>query len=185
MTQYSKIYKNFFISGKPGAGKTTLVREVTLPILDRAGGFYTEEILDESGKLSGFKLKTLSGLEGILASKNLKSVNKLNKYGIDLNVLESMGVKALTDALRDKELIVIDELGTMAAISGAFREAFVKCVASEKKLLATLRYNSQPYTQETSMMVNSFVVTLTNENYPEIKQQLKYWLEQGNTKEVK
>src|SRR5262245_30503392 len=39
------VTKNLFISGTPGVGKTTLLREVTLGKRERIGGFYTEHIL--------------------------------------------------------------------------------------------------------------------------------------------
>ncbi|OGS21368.1 MAG: hypothetical protein A3J83_05160 [Elusimicrobia bacterium RIFOXYA2_FULL_40_6] len=172
-----QVYKNIFITGKIGCGKTTLIKEVTLPILNKIGGFYTEEISDSNNKRLGYKLKTFSGQEGIFASKELKSEHKLNKYGLEMNVIEGLGVKSVIDALQDKEVIVIDEVGTMGIISQLFRETLVKCLSSEKKVLATIRFGSQPYTDEISKMADTQLVLLNRENYPEIKKQIKDWLE--------
>ena len=52
--------KNIFITGKPGCGKTSLIKEICIKNLDRSGGFYTEEITEDNERM-GFLLKTLNG----------------------------------------------------------------------------------------------------------------------------
>lgn len=54
------------ISGRPGVGKTTLIRRLADALGNRAGGFYTEEIR-ESGDRTGFRLVTLRGRSAIFA----------------------------------------------------------------------------------------------------------------------
>jgi len=167
--------KNIFITAKPGIGKTTLIREITLPYLERIGGFYTEEIR-EKNKRKGFVLKTFSGQEGIMALKGIRSEHKLNKYGIDMKVIEGIGVNSLLEAVEKKDIVVIDEIGTMECISQLFNESVVKCLNSEKRILATIRYNSQPFSDEIKKMSNTKTLVLTRENYPDIKTELQKWL---------
>ena len=70
--------ENLLLTGKPGVGKTTLIREVIQSLLpegsltrDRvrgegeAGGFFTREIR-ERGREVGFEIETLSGEKGIV-----------------------------------------------------------------------------------------------------------------------
>jgi len=57
-----------FITGKPGSGKSTAVKEIVSRIaIERCKGFYTEEIR-KYGKRIGFRIKMIDGREGILAS---------------------------------------------------------------------------------------------------------------------
>ena len=57
----------YLLTGKPGTGKTSLIKQVAADLKDRAGGFYTEEIRSQGFRL-GFRLVTLDGQEAILAT---------------------------------------------------------------------------------------------------------------------
>ncbi|MDI6641124.1 MAG: nucleoside-triphosphatase [Elusimicrobiota bacterium] len=195
--------KNVFITSNPAVGKTRLIKEVCMPYVEYLGGFYTEEIREEpcerseggqklspqqlsnmaaqrpnkwQSKRVGFKLKTFSGEEGILAYKGMKSQYRLNKYGIDLKVIEELGVKSMLAALQNKKVIVIDEIGTMECYSDLFRKTVVECLNSTKNVLATIRYKAQPFTDEVKRMANTELILLTTENYLELKQLLRSWL---------
>src|SRR6185437_375241 len=110
------VNKNLFIAGTRGVGKTQLLREATLSRKERIGGFYTEHIL--SGRIrKGFMIRTFDGQERMLAAQGLKSPHKLGKYGVDLNALENVGIPALKLALMSKDIIVIDEIGSMEMMS--------------------------------------------------------------------
>lgn len=170
--------KNLFITGKPGSGKTTLIREVCLSCMDKAGGFYTEE-LRENGKRLGFILKTFDGQQGVLAKKGMKSKHRLNKYGIDINVLENIGISSLKEALNGKEIIIIDEIGSMEVVSSVFRKTLLECLNSSKKVLATIRYQAQPFTDEVKKMDNISIVYLSRDNFLEVKKQVRQWLLKG------
>lgn len=168
--------KNFFITGKPASGKTTLIKEVCFSRVDQIGGFYTEELENGKERL-GFVLKTFDGQEGVLARKGMKSSCKLNKYGIDLSVVDEIGVKALYKAINEKDIIVIDEIGSMEMFSNSFRNAVLECLNSQKKVLATVRYKAQPFTDEIKKMADTSMVYLSRDNFIEVKKNVKVWLE--------
>lgn len=172
--------KNLFIAGTPGVGKTTLIKEATLPFRDRVSGFYTEEILEGNTRL-GFRLKTFGspGSEGLLAQKGLKSPHRLGKYGVDLRVLETLGVDALSRALSAPgRLLVIDEMGSMEALSSLFQKTLLECLQSPHPVLATLRWNSRPFMDHAKRLADSELVRLTRDNFPEIKDKVRRWLEE-------
>jgi len=126
---------NILITGKPRSGKTTLIKEI-LPRLRKACGFFTEEIQEDNSR-SGFKIKTLSGEEFILAKQGLDSSIKVSKYGVDLKGLE----KALDLVEREaggSDIVVIDEIGKMEWSSLKFREFIYGVLESGKVMIATI-----------------------------------------------
>jgi nucleoside-triphosphatase len=115
------VKRKVLLTGRPGCGKTTLVRRVVKELAQSAGGFYTEEIR-ERGLRRGFKIVTLDGKEGVFAHVNFKTHQRLGKYGLDLSPLETIGIEAVRKAVRARELTVIDEIGPMEIRSAIFRE---------------------------------------------------------------
>ena len=67
--------KNILLTGLPGSGKTTLIRNVLseLPGWIRCAGFFTAEVR-EGRERTGFEIVTLDGCKGPLASSRLKSL---------------------------------------------------------------------------------------------------------------
>ena len=170
------LIKNLIVTGNPGIGKTTLIKECILPFRERTGGFYTEEI-KEGDERAGFLIKTLDGQEGIFAKKGLKSSAKLNKYGINLNVLESLGVRAVQKALEEKAVVVIDEIGAMEILSPLFCSTVTEALQKAPLLLATIRLKAEPFTSQIKKMSETKLVVLTRENYSLVKSQIRQWLE--------
>jgi len=169
--------KNFILTGNPGVGKSSLLKECVYPLLQDLGGFITEEIR-ENNQRKGFLLKVLQGGEGVLAAKGLKSHHKLNKYGVDLSVLENMGLPAVQAALESKKVVVVDEIGSMEMMSEAFCQTIAQVLLHPKPLLATIRRNAQPFTAQIKKMSDTILVTLDRDNRVEIKTRLRAWLEE-------
>ena len=133
------------LTGRPGCGKTTLIKHVVNNLPRRAGGFYTEEIRD-AGTRAGFKLVTLAGEEVVFAHVDLKTPEHVGKYQLDLSALERIGVGAVHQAVRAQRLAVIDEIGPMEIRSAIFRDAVNEALDSEVPLLATVFARSLPFT---------------------------------------
>jgi len=49
----------------------------------------------------------------VLAHVDFKTPQRLGKYGLDLSGLEMVGVAALREAMRVRQLVVLDEIGPM------------------------------------------------------------------------
>jgi nucleoside-triphosphatase len=170
------VTKNLFIAGTPGVGKTTLLKEVTLSKRERIGGFYTDHML--TGRLrKGFLMRTFDGQERVLASKGMKSSHQLGKYGVDINALENVGIPALKLALEAKDMIVIDEIGSMEMMSERFRQTLLECLTSTKPVLATIRAASQPFSDQVKKFSDTQTLTLTKANYNQVKLQVRKWLD--------
>ena len=75
--------KNLLLKGRPGIGKTTIVRRVLDQLKGvKADGFFTEEIR-ERGERKGFLIKTLDGMSRVLSHVKFSSRVRVGRYGVD------------------------------------------------------------------------------------------------------
>jgi nucleoside-triphosphatase len=163
--------KNIFITGLPGCGKTTLIKEILKELKIPAKGFFTEEIRRE-GERIGFKIVTLSGKEGILAKKGFKSSYRVSKYGVILKDLEEIGVKEIEEGLKGDFLIVVDEIGKMELFSEKFKEVILKALNLKNKILGTITLKENPFCDKIKQRKDTKVFYLTRENREKLKEEI-------------
>ena len=137
--------KKVLLTGRPGCGKTTLIKSVVRRLPRGADGFYTEEIR-VSGTRAGFKIVTLNGDEVVFAHVGFETRERVGKYGLNLPALEAVGVKAVLEAVHAQKLVVIDEIGPMEIRSRMFREAVSVALDSGGPVLATIFARPIPFT---------------------------------------
>ena len=151
------------LTGRPGCGKTTLIKRVVNNLPRRAGGFYTEEIRD-GGTRAGFKILTLDGEEVVFAHVDLKTPQHVGKYGLDLPALEGIGVGAVRQAFHARQLVVIDEIGPMEIRSAIFRDAVNEALDSEVPVLATIFARSLAFTDAIKSRPDVTLIEVCREN---------------------
>lgn len=153
---------NILITGRPRVGKTTLIKHAAGILGARAGGFYTEEIKGEGVRgREGFRIITLDGKEGILAKVGYRSRYNVGLYGVNLEDLEEIGVVAIRDAIKNKEWVIVDEIGKMEEFSPKFKDAVLEALGSTKNFLATVRDKDSPYTAGIKNRSDVRIVRLT------------------------
>jgi nucleoside-triphosphatase len=140
------VTEKILLTGRPGCGKTTLIKRIVNNLPRSAGGFYTEEIRDGSTR-AGFKIVTLNGKEIVFAHVDFKSPDRVGKYGLDLSALERIGVDAVRQAIQACRLVVIDEIGPMEIRSPIFQDAVNEALDSKVPLLATIFARPLPFTE--------------------------------------
>jgi len=172
--------KNIFITGNPGVGKTTLIHNLIKDLKIPAGGFYTQE-LRVSGRRTGFKIISLDGKEGILASVNTKSRFRVSRYGVNLPDLEAIGVKSIADALEKNELVIIDEVGKMELFSKKFQEVLLTALDSAKPVIGTIMLRDNSFTRNIKKRRDTEVIMLTRENFDEVKERIRENISQLKT----
>jgi len=147
------------LTGPPGSGKTTLIREAVGRFPGRAGGFYTEEVR-QGGVRRGFRLVTLDGETAPLAGVDIAGPYRVSKYGVDVGSLDRVGVAALRRALREADLIVLDEIGKMELFSQAFRETVLEILESPKRMLGTIMLASHPWADRVKVHPQVQIITV-------------------------
>ncbi|MCK5286426.1 MAG: NTPase [Thermodesulfovibrionia bacterium] len=144
--------KNIFVRGKPGSGKTTLIMKVVQSLKNKTarepvlttGGFYTQEMREERER-TGFRIITLHGKNAILSSVRFKEGPRVGKYRVDTPVIDTLIVDSIEEAIRDKDIVVIDEIGKMEMFSQYFRATVKKALDSPKKVLASIPVYSNTF----------------------------------------
>jgi nucleoside-triphosphatase len=128
------------------------------------GGFFTEEIKQNEERV-GFKIVTTFGDEAILSHQDYKSSYRISKYGVNLNNLEIFAVNSLVRALKEKDLVVIDEIGKMEIYSEKFKST-VEAIFSEsnKKVLASIAISKIPFIDKIRRLPNISLFEVTIEN---------------------
>ena len=165
----------YLLTGRPGAGKTSLVKQVVAQMKGKAGGFYTEEIRTQ-GARQGFRLVTLDGDEVILAHVDIHSPYRVSKYGVDIDGLDRVGVPALYKAAQQCDLVVIDEIGKMELFSARFREAVSRMVDSGTRILGTIMLNPNPWADAIKRRPQVNLITVTRDNSCQVLARLLDWL---------
>ena len=169
----------YLLTGRPGTGKTSLIKQAVAEMRGKAGGFYTEEIRS-GGVRQGFRLVTLDGKDAILAHIDIHSPYRVSKYGVDVDSLDRVGVSALREAARECDLVVIDEIGKMELFSVSFREAVWQIIDSGKRMLGTIMLNSNPWADDIKRQPQATLVAVTRANYHQVLEELLHWLKAEN-----
>jgi len=156
---------NLLITGLPGVGKTTLIRNLCgdLKHLNPVG-FYTSEIR-EAGVRTGFELITLDNRRGLLSHVDISSRHRVGKYGVDI-----AGFEAFLDGLDflnpSHKMAVIDEIGKMECMSGRFTALVRQLLDSDRPVLATIALKGGGFIAEVKERpdVKLFELTTANRN---------------------
>jgi len=179
----------YLLTGNPGTGKTSLIKQVVAEFRVKAGGFYTEEIRRHGTRL-GFRLVTLDGREAVLAHTDFSKRFQVGKYGVDIGVMDSVAVPALRHAAGECDLVVIDEIGKMELFSSSFREAVSEIIGSGrsfreavseiigsgKRVLGTVMLHAHPWADAIKKQPQVQLVTVTRAGYDKVLDDLRGWL---------
>ena len=163
------------LTGQPGTGKTTLIKEAIAGLGGEVGGFYTEEIRVE-GVRQGFRLVTLDRREAVLAHVDIKSRYRVGKYGVDIDGLENVGVSTLLEAADGGKLVVVDEIGRMELFSPRFCEAVLRMIESGQRMLGTIMLKPHPWADAVKQKPPVKLIEVTRANHKRVLEEVRQWL---------
>jgi len=167
------------LTGPPGVGKTTVIQKFLSSTEMSAGGFYTQE-MRERGQRTGFFLRTLDGAEGVLAHIDYQGGYRVGRYGVDIELFEALTIPALEQALRTKELVVIDEIGRMELFSRRFHEMVLRILdQNERHLLGVIHQGNEPFVASIKKRGDVEIMAVSRVNRDELLDLIRARLDKG------
>jgi nucleoside-triphosphatase len=154
------VEKHVLVTGYPGVGKTTLIRKVLqgLPPALTLTGFFTSE-MREGGQRVGFEIETLDGRRGILSHVRFRSPHRVGRYGVDLEGFERLVLPLLQPGAAD--LCVVDEMGKMECLSGAFVRAVTELLDSGSPVFGSVALKGGGFIEKVKTRRDVTIVTVT------------------------
>jgi nucleoside-triphosphatase len=163
-----------FLTGLPGCGKSTVLMKVIELLKERGlkvGGIVTPEVRVK-GKRVAFAVRDIySGKEGILASVEQKTGPRLGKYRVNLESFEKVALPALDFALKECDIVAIDEIGKMEFFSEKFKRKVYEIICSNKPSIAVVHRN---YAKEFRNFGKMILVTKGNRD--ELPEMILSWI---------
>jgi len=129
--------KIFIISGSKGEGKSLFVKSLIKKLQEKGhdvGGFYSDKQIqnDECAGYQIFDIETEQKVQFLLKG-DIKGCDKIMKFSIINEGLE-FGKAVLIKAMREKEIVVIDEVGLLELQDGGWNQILVKIHNSSNKI---------------------------------------------------
>ncbi len=170
--------RTLLLTGRPGIGKTTVIKKVAGMLGECGGGFYTEEIAGPGGR-KGFRLVTLDGREVVMAHVELRGQGRprVGRYGVDVAAIEEVGVEALLRAMQRGQIVVIDEIGKMELFCGPFKNAVLQAIGGPLPVLATVMAKPHPWVDALKALPQVELWEVTAENRGRLADEVMGWFE--------
>jgi nucleoside-triphosphatase len=131
----------------------------------KIGGMLSREVREKGVRIGFEIIDFYSRRRGWLAHVNQPTGPKVSRYKVNLNDLNVIGAGSIRDAVKNAQIVIIDEIGPMELFSQAFREAVVEAINSNKPLLGTLHFKARdPLINLIKNRDDAEIIEVTHEN---------------------
>ena len=152
--------KALILTGRPGIGKTTVIRCVA-------------EELPSRDERTGFRIVTVDGRSRQMASIHIASPHQVGKYGVDVSAVDAIAEATL--APHRAELFLIDEIGKMECLSIAFVEAVHRLLAANRLIVASVALKGGGLIEEVKRLPGAFLREVTAQNRDRLPREVIQW----------
>jgi nucleoside-triphosphatase len=169
------IVKNIFLTGRHGVGKSYLIRRTleNFPMVS-IGGFQTGPVYNREYLIEGYQIRYFKqdGPGWEFASKAWSFLPQYADFGVDSAIFDVYGTLILEEALRNHQIIVLDELGFMEENAFIFQEKVIQCLDSRAIVFGVIKPIRNNFLQKIRDRADVTVMQILPENRENIHQKL-------------
>ncbi|MBI2104909.1 MAG: hypothetical protein HYT90_04945 [Candidatus Omnitrophica bacterium] len=164
--------KHLLIVGRPGVGKTTLMKRLVQALRACAiDGFLTEELREQEQRM-GFWLSPLDGRQVLLAHRRMVDGVRVGPYRVNVSVLDDVAVPVIRRAIQRAFVLFLDELGRMEFCSSAFAQAVQEAFDRGPSIVATAGTTPLPFLDALKRRRDVELIPLTSANRSAVEEEL-------------
>jgi len=172
--------KHILLTGKPGIGKTTLIKQIINHLGNKKlQGFYTQEVRI-SGSRVGFDIIFLDGtppcpLARIEDKQNATKSGRVGRYNVYVQQFELHALPKLKKSCSGC-YIIVDEIGKMELLSSKFKIIMNKLLVCDDVIVVgtiPIGDNVPKFVKDVRKMQNIEILEITYSNRDNIFEKLK------------
>jgi nucleoside-triphosphatase len=163
------------ITGRPGVGKTTLLRSVAAGLAGRrVAGFTTDEIR-EAGRRLGFRIVPFRGPARVMAHASFRGPERVGRYGVDVAAIDAATRMELSPD-PEVDLYLVDEIGKMECLSPSFVAAMRALLGSDRRVVASIALGGGGFIAEVRRRADVELWELTTQNRDALVDRVLEWI---------
>jgi nucleoside-triphosphatase len=159
------------LTGVPGVGKTTAVIRVTRALKERGikvGGIVSRELRTNNMRI-GFEFIDLTTNDRNVLASITGNGPKVGKYFVNLAGCR-FAAERLTNAIRNSEVIICDEIGPMELKSRDFIDSVKHLLDADKKVIVVVHQKLQHLLIDEFRNKSSLLINVDLENREKVNQ---------------
>ena len=163
------------LTGRPGVGKTTVLRRVAESLRPRRiGGFTTDEIREGGARL-GFRIVPFGGEARVMARVDFPGPIRVGRYGVDVAAIDAVSETAIAPDPA-VELYLVDEIGKMECFSARFVTAVRRLLDGDRPVAATVARNGGGFIAEVKRRPEAGMWEVTPQNRDALVKRVTGWV---------